>query len=446
MVTSKLIKMNFKNKIKAFYIVVFVLIKFISVNAQTWTALGTGFNNTVLAVTEYKGEIYAGGDFDSAGTVVVNHIAKWNGSSWSPVGTGIGGVSVEALAVYNGELYAGGRFSEAGGIPAIAIAKWNGTKWDSVGTGVNDKVSALYVYNSVLYVGGWFSEAGGLSINAIAKWNGTKWDSVGITNTHYNAVDALTDYNGFLYISGDLLTLPGNPEDIFGWDGSNWYSIDTGIPGNGVSAMTTYKGDLYVGSNSYYVWATPADYIGKWDGNIWSALGSDMNGGVTDLGVYNNCLYVGGGFFNADGVGANNIAKWDGTSWAALGNGTNAPVATIYAASDGLYVGGEFTQANGIIVNRIAKWTSPLGVEENSINNQINVYPNPFTSHTTLSFNKELKNVSIIITDVIGNEVRSVNFSGSKLTIEKEGLNSGIYFIQVISEKKIVANKKIVVG
>ncbi len=46
--------------------------------------------------------------------VSANLIARWNGASWQPVGTGMNW-SVQALCVYNGELYAGGAFTTAGG-------------------------------------------------------------------------------------------------------------------------------------------------------------------------------------------------------------------------------------------------------------------------------------------------------------------------------------------
>jgi hypothetical protein len=47
--------------------------------------------------------------------------------------------------------------------------------------------------------------------------------------------------------------------------------------------------------------------------------------------------------------------------------------------------------------------------------------------------------------DVLGKEVRSINFSGSQLVIEKGELNAGIYFMQVISENEMIANKKMVI-
>ena len=75
--------------------------------------------------------------------------------------------------VYNGEIYVGGIFSNAGGVPANNIAKWNGTSWSAVGTGTNDAVNDFAIFNGELYVVGGFTTAGGISANRIAKWDGT---------------------------------------------------------------------------------------------------------------------------------------------------------------------------------------------------------------------------------------------------------------------------------
>ena len=61
----------------------------INIYAQNWTSLGSGLNNSVYAIVEYNGEIYAGGAFDSAGGIPASHIAKWNGSNWTVVGDGL---------------------------------------------------------------------------------------------------------------------------------------------------------------------------------------------------------------------------------------------------------------------------------------------------------------------------------------------------------------------
>jgi hypothetical protein len=117
----------------------------------------------VVALAVSGGTLFAGGDFTTAGGTAANYIAQWNGSSWSALGSGMGGVTypnVSALAVSGGALYAGGDFTTAGGSAATNIAQWNGTSWSALGSGVNSTVSALAVSGSTLYAGGSFTTAG----------------------------------------------------------------------------------------------------------------------------------------------------------------------------------------------------------------------------------------------------------------------------------------------
>ena len=59
-----------------------------------------GLDGQVLALIEQNGDIIAGGHFTRAGSVTVNHIARWDGAGWSALGTGMDG-AVFALAVYD---------------------------------------------------------------------------------------------------------------------------------------------------------------------------------------------------------------------------------------------------------------------------------------------------------------------------------------------------------
>jgi hypothetical protein len=124
--------------------------------------------------------LYAGGSFTIAGGMIANRIARWNGSSWSALGSGMGGSSpiVHALTVFDDgggpALYAGGEFSTAGGASASRIAKWNGSSWSALGSGINDDVRTLTVLDDgsgpALYAGGSFAIAGGHVSACIAPW------------------------------------------------------------------------------------------------------------------------------------------------------------------------------------------------------------------------------------------------------------------------------------
>jgi hypothetical protein len=97
-----------------------------------WISMGglIGADGRVsAAVTDGLGNLYIRGNFRVVGNVVANGIAKWNGSNWSALGSGMNiAPSVYALAVSGGTLYAGGAFAMAGGkgsaYAAEAVVVW----------------------------------------------------------------------------------------------------------------------------------------------------------------------------------------------------------------------------------------------------------------------------------------------------------------------------------
>ena len=71
-----------------------------------------------------------------------------------------------AIAVSGNDLYVAGQFTTAGGVAATNIAKWNGTNWSALSSGLGDEfqyVNALDVLGSDLYAGGFFTNAGGIA-------------------------------------------------------------------------------------------------------------------------------------------------------------------------------------------------------------------------------------------------------------------------------------------
>jgi hypothetical protein len=70
------------------------------------------------------------------------------------------GSGVYGLAVSGSDLYAAGVFTTAGGTPANQIAKWNGSSWTALGSGLNGP-AVLAISGSDLFAGGKFTTAGG---------------------------------------------------------------------------------------------------------------------------------------------------------------------------------------------------------------------------------------------------------------------------------------------
>ena len=112
-----------------------------------------------------------------------------------------------------------------------------------------------------------------------------------------------------------------------------------------------------------------------------------------------------------------------------------------YKANDSAGVAEQFNTINdSIIINPLG-----VGVQVANNKNDITIYPNPFTSQTTISFSETQKNTTIKIMDVVGKEIKTVLFSGKSLILEKGEMQSGVYLLQITDENKNVVNRKVVV-
>ncbi|MFN0242421.1 MAG: hypothetical protein ACKVWV_05960 [Planctomycetota bacterium] len=336
---------------------------------------GAPLSGTVYAQTVFDDgsgpALYVGGLFKVAGSATVHNIGRWNGTDWSAVGGGLTGQaqfgdtvsqSVLALTVFDDgsgpALYAGGRFSSAGGVPVRNLARWDGSTWTDVGGGVGDSVGtgpavavrALAVHDDgsgpALYVGGRFREADALPARNIAKWDGATWTALGpgvqsveISDERIFALTPFDDGSGSkLYVAGSFDRAGALvAKHVASWNGSSWSALSSGLEGSG---------------------AVSARALAVFD--------DDGPGGAAPR------LYVGGQFNQAGGVGVSAIARWDGTAFVNPAGGVTVcevpngqtscwPIVTALAALDDgsgakLFVGGHFRQAGALAVQDVARW------------------------------------------------------------------------------------------
>jgi hypothetical protein len=331
-------------------------------NGSSWSPLGSGVS-PVYALAVSGNTLYAGGWFTTAGGANANYIAQWDGTNWSPLSSGMGPMNgyVYALAVSGSDLYAGGYFSSAGGIGATNIAKWDGNSWSALGSGMGGNqhyVLSLAVAGTNLYAGGYFSTAGGIGATNIAEWDGSSWTALGSGTS--GAVEALAVSGSTLYVGGNFTTAGDdtNANDIAQWDGANWSSLGSGMNGS-VYALAVSGPNLYAGGVFTKAGGTNASSIAEWDGSHWAALSSGLNNPVTALVVTGNTLYAGGDFYYTGdlSVALNYVARWNGAGWSALGSGMNGSVSVLAVLGNTLYAGGEFTTAGNVTnANYIAQW------------------------------------------------------------------------------------------
>jgi Immunoglobulin I-set domain len=278
-----------------------------------WSPLGSGMNTFgyVRAMAISGSNLYAAGQFTSAGGVPAGQVAKWDGNSWMPLGTNLVGFSsfAKAMAVLGNDLYVGGVgvFATTGGVQANNIVKWDGTNWSPLGSGMNSEVNALVVMNGRLYAGGSFTTAGGVAANCIARWDGTNWSALGagLNNSAY----ALTASGNTLYAGGNFTMAGGSGAGyVARWDGTNWHALAGGV-NNQVYSLAAEGNDLYAGGKFSMAGGAAAPFIARWDGSAWSSLGTGVDWDVLALVVSEPYLYVGGRFITAGGKPSAYLAR-----------------------------------------------------------------------------------------------------------------------------------------
>lgn len=400
----------------------------------SWTALTGGGINTAggsvnaLAVYDEPGDsnpalLFAGGEsFTSVGAPAmtgINNIAKWNGTTWAPVGTagtnGVQGGAINAMTVWDtsvpatdppSQLYAAGTFTNASGVVVQGIARWNGVSWSKL-LPSNDGVSggainALAVFDTdgngsqpaELYAAGSFSNCTSLMtpVNGIARFNGTMWQPVGNPmnpgisggSARINAMVVFDD-DGIegpnapaLIVGGSFVSASttANVNSIARWTGTTWQQFAAGGIGaapNEIFALAVFDEDAF----------HPDDNDGD--------TNNDPNSGPGDLKRHTQPgrLYAAGNFSFGlpSGNFVNNMAKWNPnlSQWQPVGddisNGTNGVVRALHPFdADGLltagqpnnpeklFVGGFFTNVIELVadpapdvtlmVNNVAVWGS----------------------------------------------------------------------------------------
>src|SRR6266851_8127610 len=97
---------------------------------------------------------------DAAAVYPVRIDPTFSDANWISMNPSIPGADSTVYAAVvdvSGNLYIGGSFTVVGGVIANSIAKWNGSSWTALDSGMNSYVSALAVSGSDLYAGGYFT-------------------------------------------------------------------------------------------------------------------------------------------------------------------------------------------------------------------------------------------------------------------------------------------------
>ncbi|MFK7759705.1 MAG: GC-type dockerin domain-anchored protein [Phycisphaerales bacterium] len=306
-----------------------------------WQPVGGGLQGGYTnAIKSFQGDLIAAGYFDTAAGVAGSaKLARWDGSAWNSMDaqSEIFLNSFWDLEVYDDgitgeQLYIAGNYGDLNGqAPLDHIAKWDGATYTEVGGTIGGAVPLIVLdlhqadlgSGNHLYAGGRFLTIGGNAALNVAVWDGATWAAMdqGLSRTSGFAqvlhMTAWDDGTGPALYVGGRFNLAGGATvstNVAKWDGSAWSSMGDGLDGDVHELVAFDDGSgeaLYALGNFNNSGATVIDGVAKWNGSAWEAITTSVDGSIFGGIVYDtgegNSLIIGGGFSTVDGVSANRV-------------------------------------------------------------------------------------------------------------------------------------------
>lgn len=366
-------------------------------NLDTTFSTLSGANNTVFAIAVSESNLYIGGTFTSYKSQSLFRLAKIDiatgdiDTTFTLLGDGMYGSTVNALAIFGNSLYVGGDFNLYRNSKIQRVAKLDlvdGTldTTFSQKTGFSNTVYSLISDNSSLYVGGGFSSYRGQSAERLAKFDLASK----LLDTTFTTDTGLDSYVKSMVIQGSSLYIGGAFNSYRGLTASKLAKIDlingdldtnfTTINGfdNNINSIISDGSSLYVGGAFITYRSQNAQRLAKVDlinGNLDTVFAlntSGLDNFVNALAIFEDSLYVGGGF----NLPTDYLAKFNlntGVLDAGFGSGNrfSYDINTLAANGSSLYVGGGFGMYGTQVAYRIAKIDAKSGVLDSTFTDSI---------------------------------------------------------------------------
>ena len=265
----------------------------------------TGFSASYYVTGEVEdihatanGDIWIGGNFTAINGIATKNLAQL--SNGLIINHNSSGVVYEIDSAPNGTVYFIGASNSVSGVSISKFARYNGSSWSNMGTYPNNELRALEVAsNGEVFVGGNFTAIGSVAANRIARYDGSKWNSLPGASTLF--VKEIKESNGYLYVGGM------NYVGRYLLSNRSHQTLSGNIAGGEVRAISSDGSNIYLGGT----FGTASNNgstnlimkgLAQWNPNTnqFSALGPGQNVGtdysISSLAFSEGSLAIGGEF------------------------------------------------------------------------------------------------------------------------------------------------------
>jgi len=186
--------------------------------------------------------------------------------------------------------------------------------------------------------------------------------------------------------------------------------------------------------NTIYCVSGPSALMTNWNGSSYTGYSSFVTGSSTNINsVFNNPLFV-----SANSTTPNFHLTFASPS---INSGNSSYTPSVSEID----MDGEL-RANGTVDCGADEYYTTIGITENTSTNQYSLYPNPFSTETTVHTEIILKNATLTVYNSYGQKVKQMkNIWGQTITLYRDNLSSGVYFIQLKQNSKVIFAHKLVI-
>ncbi len=186
--------------------------------------------------------LYVGGSFEDDEEPSRSHLARWDGSTWTAVGSRDARF-VSELLVHDDVLYAVERTD--GPMPRYWVTRWDGTSWTELGESFEFPVGSPVWFRGSLVIG-----TDGLDGMPVRRWSGAEWVGVGdaMALSEFGPSVYSLAVSGETLIAGGSFTAPtGARVGALYLDDMQWRVLGDGIDGFVFDVAVDRRGIHFVG-------------------------------------------------------------------------------------------------------------------------------------------------------------------------------------------------------
>lgn len=223
---------------------------------------------------------------------------------------------------------------------------------------------------------------------------------------------------------------------------------------NGVSVVPTKDSGYAITCNSYnnnlLLLKTANDGTFQWAKSYGDTVAGIYTQGSTVLQTADNGYMV-GGIRN----GSFYLVKTDSTGNSGCAEAIENP---IESAATFIFMGGANEDSVTITVSTLPLLADTNGIEnticfdvdgirENSQFDPVKVFPNPFSTQTTLETTQHLQNATLAIYNTTGQKVKQLeNINGQEIILQRANLPAGLYYFKITQHNQVFSMGKLIVA